>query len=366
MTMNIHSIIQYLDEKVPPMLQESYDNSGFLIGNKTNALTNVLITLDVTEQVVAEAVEKGCNLIVAHHPLIFKGLKKLTFQDEVSCTVASAIKNDIAIYAAHTNLDSVDFGVSKKLCEKIGLTDCQVLQPKTDLLRKLVTFVPSDYKDQVANAVFQAGAGHIGHYDECGYTSQGKGTFRAGAHTNPFVGKKHQRHTEPEDRFETIFPVFRQSHVVRALKESHPYEEVAFDIYPLDLPYEKVGLGMVGSLPQETETSEFLFSLKEKLQLKSLRHTPILKPTVKKVAVCGGTGSSLITIVKKHRADIFITADVKYHEFFEAGKEMVIADIGHYESEKYAKELLYQLIIEKFSNFAPALSEVVTNPVNYL
>ncbi len=364
--MFIKNITNFLDDKVPPMLQESYDNSGFLIGDKNQELTGALLCVDVTEAVVDEAIEKSCNLIVSHHPLIFKGLKRLTGQDDVARTVQKIIRNDLSVYAAHTNLDSVDFGVSNILAKKIGLSNLKIMDPKPGILKKLVVFCPSDYAEKVRKAIFEAGAGNIGDYDSCSFNLEGQGSFKAGDNSDPFVGEKGELHYEAEVRVETVFPEFLKGKVLNAMIAAHPYEEVAYDIYPLDNKFEQAGLGMIGALDKELDADEFLNDLKSRLDLKAIRHTNATGKKVKKVAVCGGAGSFLIGKAKSMGADIFVTADLKYHDFFAAEDDFILVDVGHYESEKYTKELLNQLIIEKFPTFAPTLSKVDANPVKYL
>lgn len=364
--MKIADVIHYLDSVIPPVLQESYDNSGFLTGNAGDTLKGILTSVDVTGQVVDEAIKKSCNLIVCHHPLIFKGLKRLTGDDHVARTVQKAVKNDIAIYAAHTNLDSVDFGVSHVLAKKAGLHHLKVLDPKPDLLKKLVVFCPADYAGKVRQAIFAAGAGNIGEYDSCSFNLKGQGSFKAGDSADPFVGNRGELHYESEVRVETIFPVFLKAAILKAMMEAHPYEEVAYDIYPLDNLYDKAGLGIVGELEAPLDAEQYLRGLKKDLALEMIRHTQAKGKTIRRVAVCGGAGSFLISKAKAAQADILITADLKYHDFFEADSGIILADIGHYESEKHTKELLNQIITEKFPNFAPSLSEVNTNPVNYL
>ncbi|MCF8231495.1 MAG: Nif3-like dinuclear metal center hexameric protein [Bacteroidales bacterium] len=364
--MKIKEVTSYLDQTVPLMLQESYDNSGLLLGDEAKDLKGMLLTVDVTEEVVSEAVRKNCNLIIAHHPIIFKGLKKITGQNHVERTVEAAIKNDIAVYAAHTNLDSVDFGVSKMLADKVGMQNQQVLEPKENLLKKLATFCPVDYAEKVRKAIFEAGAGKIGEYDSCSFNLEGRGSFKPGEGTDPFVGEKNQLHYEREERIETVYPLYLEDKVLKALFESHPYEEVAYDVYPLDNKFDKVGHGMIGELKEAYAAEKFLEKIKKELGIGCIRHSTSKDKQVKKVAVCGGSGSFLIDKAKKAGADMFITADMKYHEFFEADKDFILVDIGHHESEKYTKDLLNQLIIKKFPNFAPTLSEIDTNPINYL
>ncbi len=364
--MIINDIINYLQEIIPLDYQESYDNSGLQVGQGQKTLTGALICLDVTEEVIDEAIENGCNLIISHHPIIFGGLKKLTGQNYVARIVESAIKDDIAIYSAHTNLDSMDFGVSKKLADEIGLVNCSILSARKNILKKLVTFCPIEKVEAVRNALFEAGAGHIGNYSHCSFNAEGKGTFKAGENTNPYVGKQHEIHTEQEVKIETIFPVHKTRQIVNQLIKSHPYEEVAYDIYPLENVHKKIGLGMIGELETEMDAKSFLLYLKEKLNLNTIKHTHLLNKPIKKVALCGGSGSFLIKTAMAQQADIYITGDVKYHDFFDAEGKIVIADIGHYESEIFTKALLNELITKKFPNFAPVISRLNTNPIHYI
>ena len=361
----LKEITNYLESFAPLSLQESYDNAGLIVGNPDAEITSAIVTVDVTEDVVDEAVEKKAQLIVAHHPVVFAGLKKLTGKNYVERTVLKAIKNDVAIYAAHTNLDSVTGGVNTKICEKLGLKNCSVLQPLTGHLKKLVTFIPAEHANKVRSAVFEAGAGHIGNYDYCGYNLEGEGSFRGNEETNPFVGEKNKIHYEKELRFETIFPGHLQRKVIRALIDAHPYEEVAYDIYPLDNTFDKIGMGMVGTLPEPVSEKYFLSLLKSTFQTGIIKHTALKGTEVKKVAVSGGAGSFLLNKAIASGADFFVTGDFKYHQFFDAENKIVIADIGHYESEQFTKELFYELLTKKFPKFAVRFSEVNTNPVFY-
>ncbi len=361
----LKEIVSFLESFAPLILQESYDNAGLITGDINSEIESALITIDVTEAVVDEAIQKKAGLIVSHHPVIFSGLKKLTGKNYVERTIIKAIKNDIAMYASHTNLDSVEGGVNRKICEKLGLQQCRILQPSSQLLKKLVTFIPVEHLNQVREAVFSAGAGNIGNYDSCGFTVEGTGSFRGNEVSNPFVGKKGEIHSEKEVRFETIFPSFLQGKIIDALLQSHPYEEVAYDIYPLENKFEKAGMGMTGILPEPVPETEFLTRLKSIFNTGLIKHTALKGKPVKKAAVCGGSGSSLLNAAIDARADIFITGDFKYHQFFDAENKIVIADIGHFESEQFTKELFYELLIKKFPKFAVHLSEVNTNPVFY-
>lgn len=361
----LKDITNFLENLAPLSLQESYDNAGLITGDVNSEISTVLITLDVTEKVVDEAIQKKAELIVAHHPIIFSGLKKITGKNYVERILINAIKNDIAIYAAHTNLDSIDGGVNRKICDKLGLQNCKILQPAGEQLKKLVTFIPTENSDQVREAVFNAGAGHIGNYDSCGFVSEGLGSFRGNENSNPFVGKKGEIHAEKEVRFETIFPGFLQGRIIEALLKSHPYEEVAYDIYPLENKFEKVGMGMIGSLATPKSETEFLQKLKSTFNTGVIKHTALKDKPVEKVAVCGGSGSFLLNAAIAADADFFVSADFKYHQFFDAENKIVIADIGHFESEQFTKELFYELLMKKFPKFAVHLSEVGTNPVFY-
>ena len=364
--MKVKEVIEALEQIAPTYLQESYDNSGLLIGHADDEVHKVLITLDITEEVLQEAIREKCNLIISHHPVIFNGLKSITGKNATERIVEEAIKNNIAIYAIHTNLDNVDKGVNSIICDKIGLTNRKILAPKKELLRKLVTFCPVDHAEKVRQAIFNAGAGHIGNYDSCSFNTPGTGSFRSSDESNPFVGKIGKLHYENEIRIETIYPVYHENLILKALIEAHPYEEVAYDIYFLGNKFERVGAGMIGEIESERDEMDFLQNLKQTFGTGCVRHSKLLGKKIKKVAVCGGSGSFLIGNAKNAGADIFITGDVKYHDFFEADGKIVIADIGHFESEQFAKDLIYSILNKKFSNFAVLISELNTNSVNYL
>ena len=363
--LTIGEIAQYLESFAPLALQESYDNSGLQTGSHGDKVNAALITLDVTEEVVNEAIALGAGLIIAHHPVIFGGLKRLTGISSVERVILKAVRHNIAIYAAHTNLDSITGGVNTMIARKLGLIDQRILQPAKSVLRKLVTFVPVASLELVRNAIFEAGAGHIGNYDRVSFNSEGTGTFRGNEDTQPFAGEKGVFHTEPEFRVETIFPYWLESKIINALITAHPYEEVAYDIYPLENRFDKAGMGMVGQLPQPVDEKVFINSLKEIFNVPVIRHSPLLGKKIEKVAICGGSGSALLKEAMGTKAGVFITGDIKYHQFFDAENKIVIADVGHYESEQFTKELLIELLTKKFSTFALHLSEVKTNPVNY-
>jgi len=362
----IKDIVQYLATVAPPAYQEGYDNARLITGNPNNEVSGVLVSLDCVESIVDEAIEKKCNLIVAHHPIVFKGLKSLTGKDYVERTVIKAIKNDIAIFAIHTNLDNVVGGVNQKIGEKIGIKNPKILAPKKEILSKLVAFVPSENRSEVLEAIYKAGAGEIGNYSNCSFTSSGTGTFKPNETAKPHIGKNEELESVTEDRIEIMLPSYLERNVVGALKKAHPYEEVAYYMTKLENENQEVGSGMIGELDTPMEPFDFLKDLKDRMSLNCIRHTALIDRKIKKVAWCGGAGSFLLKMAMAQQADVFITGDFKYHEFFDADNKIIIADIGHYESEVFTKELLYDILSKKFTTFATNLSKTVTNPISYL
>jgi dinuclear metal center YbgI/SA1388 family protein len=363
--LKIKELLNYLEEVCPLNYQESYDNCGLITGDKERTITGALLCLDSTEEVLKEAVRLKCNLIIAHHPILFSPIKKITGKTYPERAIIYAIKHDLCIYAMHTNLDSIKTGVNHKIAQKLGLTNLSILAPKDNLLRKLVTFCPTGKADSVRTALFAAGAGNIGNYNECSFNVEGTGTFKAGENTHPHVGNKHEQHLEKEQRIETIYPSHLENKVIQALLKAHPYEEVAYDIYPLIMPHKGVGSGMLGEFEKAMDEKEFLSLLKRNMKLSCIRYTPFTGKKIKKVAICGGSGSFLLPDAIRAGADAFVTADFKYHQFFDAEGSILIADIGHYESEQFTPEILYALIKEKFTTFAARISKTNTNPVNY-
>jgi len=364
--MQIKELINYLESIAPLSYQEDYDNSGLIVGTHEQEISAALVSLDCTEEIIDEAIRKGCNMVISHHPIVFRGLKKFNGKTYVERAVIKAIKHDVALYAIHTNFDNVLNGVNAKLCQVIGLTNCSILSPKSNQLKKLVTYCPVAHAEELRTALFAAGAGNIGNYSECSFNSEGTGTFKPGENTNAFVGEKGKRHEEQETRIEVIYPAHFERQIMVALHLSHPYEEVAFEHFSLTNSFQNVGSGMIGSLSVETNEADFLRDVKDKLGAKVVRHTALRNKTVKRVAVCGGAGGFLLPHAISAGADVFITADYKYHEFFDADKKIVIADVGHFESEQFTQQLLSELITEKFPNFALHLTAQSTNPINYL
>lgn len=364
--MKIKDIISEIELYAPLSVQESYDNSGLLTGSAESEVNKALITLDVTEAVVDEAIKENCEIIIAHHPVIFKGLKKITGDNFVERVLIKAIKNDIAIYAVHTNLDGMINGVNAKLGEKLGLINLKILKPGNSNLKKVVVFCPESHAVNVRKVMFDAGAGHIGNYDSCSFNTVGEGTFKALEGTNPYVGEQGKLHFEKEVKIETVVPDYKLNRVISAMLSVHPYEEVAYDIYSLDNVHVQTGAGMIGELNEEVSLFEFLKNLKKVLNADVIKHNSINDKPVKTVAFCGGSGAFLIGDAAKAGADVFITADIKYHDFFEYMEKMTIVDAGHYETEQFTKELLYELLKEKFPTFAVQISKINTNPVKVL
>jgi dinuclear metal center YbgI/SA1388 family protein len=364
--MKIKDLIAIIEQYAPPSLQESYDNSGVQVGNVHQPVQGVLLCLDVTEEVVEEAIELECNLIIAHHPLLFKPLKSLTGASYIERVMIKACKQDLVIYAAHTNMDNAYKGVSYKVASNLGLQNIKVLRPQQHALLKLATFVPLTQAEIVRRALFNAGAGQIGAYDSCSYNITGEGTFRAGEDTNPFCGEIGELHTEQEIRIETILPVYKKNAVLRALFLTHPYEEPAFDLYPLENVWNQAGSGVIGELSVEEEEIIFLQRLRDLFHLDCIQHSPLRNRPVRNIAVCGGSGAFLIPDAIKNGADVFITGEAKYNDFYDVEKNLLLAVIGHYESEACTKEIFFEIITKKMPNFVVHFSNVNTNPINYL
>ena len=363
--MQIAEIISFLESLAHPSLQEHYDNAGLITGNADWECKGIICSLDSTEDVIKEAVEKNCNLVIAHHPIIFGGLKKINGKNYVEKTIIAAIKNEIAIYAIHTNLDNISDGVSGKMAKMLGLQNLSVLSTKENTLKKLFVFVPIKSSSEVRNAIFAAGGGQIGNYSECSFNSEGTGTFKAGRGSNPYVGDIGEQHQEKEIRIEVIFSSFLENKIITAMTAAHPYEEVAYDIMDLSNSHPGTGAGIIGELAESMNEKSFLEHLKTIFGLKVIRHTALRNKPIKKVALCGGAGSFLISKALRSSADIYITADIKYHEFFDANGRIVVADIGHYESEQFTIDLLQEILEQKFPTFAVLKTGVMTNPVYY-
>lgn len=371
--MIVQDVINHLETLAPLDYAEDFDNVGLLIGDKDAEVSGILVTLDTLEAVVDEAIAQNCNLIVSFHPIIFKGLKSLTGKTYVERTVLKAIKNDIAIYTIHTALDNALKGVNDIICNTLGLKNKRILIPQKGTIKKLTTYVPVDHATALRSQLFKAGAGNIGNYDNCSFNTEGKGTYRGNEHSNPTLGTKGELHEEQETQISVTFNKHIESQLLNTLFEQHPYEEVAFEITTLDNYDQTIGIGMVGELETSQSTMAFFEFVKNTMQVSCLRHSEIIKDSVKKIAVLGGSGSFAISAAKRAGADVLITADLKYHDFFSAENDIILADIGHYESEQFTKNFLVDYLSKKITNFAPAfkaskifLSKINTNPVKYL
>lgn len=364
--MKLNVLTNFLESLAPLNYQEDYDNSGLIVGHADQEISQALISLDCTEAIVDEAIANDCQLIISHHPIVFKGLKKFNGKTYVERVVEKAIKNSIAIYAIHTNLDHVAAGVNRRIADRLGLVNTRVLSPKNNLLKKLITFVPIAQAEAVRAALFTASAGNIGNYSEVSFNTDGTGTYKAGENANPFAGELGIQHQELEVRIETIYPANLENKILTALILAHPYEEVAYDLYPITNAYAEVGAGLIGELASPQEEIDFMYLIKDRMKAEVVRHTVFTGKKVRKVAVCGGSGSFLLKSAIAAGADIFVTADFKYHEFFDAEGKLVIADIGHFETEQFTQDLLAEIISKKFPNFAIRLTKINTNPVKYI
>lgn len=363
--MTIQEVIQSLEEIAPLHYAEDFDNVGLLVGNSQFQVSNVLVTLDTTEEVVQEAIEKECNLIVSFHPIIFSGLKKLTGKTYVERAVLKAIQNDIAIYAIHTALDNSQVGVNYQICQQLGLVNQRILLPKKEILHQLYVYVPEKNAEELRKALFEAGAGQVGKYDLCSFNLTGEGTFRPTEGSNPTIGEHFVTHTEKEVKIEVLVPAHVTDKVIDAMRKNHPYEEIAYGLIALENENQTVGMGMIAELPEEMDEHEFMDRVKDLMKTPVIRHSKLLNKKIKKVAVLGGSGVFATRSAIAQKADVFISADFKYHDFFAAENKIVLMDIGHFESEQFTKNLLTTYISKKFTNFVVFNSEINTNPVNY-
>ncbi len=363
--MTVAQIAAGLEELAPLPFAEDFDNVGLLVGDPQMEVTGVLVTLDTLEDVLVEAREKGCNLVVSFHPILFQGLKRITGATYVERVVARAIEQRVAIYSMHTALDNVREGVNRKLSEVLGLTQPRTLIPRKGIIKKLVTYVPEGARQALLEKLFEAGAGELGNYTHCSFSTPGEGSFLPGQQARPAIGEKGSLQLEPEQQLHLTFTAEREKAVLQALQANHPYEEVAYELSTLENAYQHLGMGMVGELEAPMEEKAFLQRLRERLHTPCIRHSRLTGNPVRRVAVLGGSGAFAIGAARAAGADMLVTADVKYHQFFQAEGRMVIADVGHYESEQFTKNLLVDYLTEKFPNFAIHLSETQTNPVNY-
>jgi dinuclear metal center YbgI/SA1388 family protein len=363
--MTIAEILEPFEQWAPPSLQEPYDNSGLILGDPKTKCTGVLLCLDVTEAIIDEAISLGYNLIISHHPLIFNGLKKIRTDHWADRTLVNAIRAGVAIYACHTNADNIFHGVNNRIADQLNLQNRRILSPKAGLLRKLVVFVPVEYEEKLRMALFDAGAGNVGNYAACSFSAKGMGTFMPEIGAQPFTGEIGKRHSAEESRLEVLFPNWLENKVLKAMRAAHPYEEIAYEIYPINNKHQEIGSGMIGTLPEPIHEKEWLDLVKTNFQAGVVRHTSFLGKKVSTVAVCGGSGSFLLSQAIGQKADVFLTADLKYHEFFEANQQILLTDIGHFESEQYTIDLFVDVLRQNFPTFAHLKTSNITNPIHY-
>ncbi|MDR2835314.1 MAG: Nif3-like dinuclear metal center hexameric protein [Bacteroidales bacterium] len=362
--MLIKEIIEELNNFAPLELQEDYDNSGLNVGNPENEISGILISLDITPEIINEAIENNCNLIISHHPLIFKGIKKITGKNDVEKSIIKAIKNDISIYCGHTNFDNHYLGVNNKIAEKLNLNNLQILDNKENIYRKISVYIPFESVEKVKNAMFETGAGKLGNYDCCSYDTIGLGSFRANEKSNPYIGEKNQIHFEKETKIEMIYPKYLENKIVSAMLSAHPYEEVAYNLINNEMKNKFSGAGIIGSFEEEITEIQLFEKLKSKFEISNIRHTKLLNKKIGKIAICGGSGAFLINNAIQAKVQAYITADLKYHDFFLAENKILLIDIGHYESEQFTKEIFFDIIHKKNVNFAVKISQKNTNPIN--
>ncbi len=364
--MKLQQIISILEQMAPTAYAEDFDNVGLLVGNANKDINGILVCHDALENVIEEAIDKKCNLVVCFHPILFSGLKKITGQSYVERAIIKAIKNDIAIYSVHTALDNHKNGVNKIMCDVLGIQNPKMLIEKENFIYKLVTYTPTENASQVRSALFEAGAGNIGNYDNCSFNSQGKGTYKGNDQSNPVIGEKHQLMNVEEEKVEVTFEKHLQKKILNALFENHPYEEVAYQIYKTENKHQNIGIGMIGDLKNEQDERDFLIFVKQKMEAGVIRHSELLGRKIKKIAVLGGSGAFSINAAIAKGADVLITSDLKYHDFFTAENKILLADIGHFESERFTKNYIIEYLTKKLPNFAVVLSNENTNPVKYL
>lgn len=364
--MKLKQVIPILEEMAPTAYAEDFDNVGLLVGNVEATISGILVCHDALDIVVEEAIEANCNLIVCFHPIVFSGIKKITGKNYVERAVIKAIKNDVAIYAVHTGLDNHYLGVNKILCDTLGLKRTKILIPKENFIYKLSTFVPTQAVSKVQRALFDAGAGALGNYFDCSFKTEGIGSFTGNEESNPVIGLKNDYTEVAEVKLEMTFEKHLKSKVLKSLFASHPYEEVAYEVKRLENSHQNIGLGMIGELENPMQERDFLMYVKSKVQTGGIRHSDFLNKKVSKVAVLGGSGSFAIAAAKAQGADVLVTADLKYHDFFQAEKHILLADVGHFESERYVKNYIYDYLTKKITTFAIILSGKNTNPVNYI
>ncbi|MBI4536287.1 MAG: Nif3-like dinuclear metal center hexameric protein [Ignavibacteriae bacterium] len=368
--MTVREIQDVIEHWAPREIAWGQDNVGLQIGNPASRLLGILIALDVTEKIITEARRHRANLIISHHPLLFKAPRSITPRNQVGRCIDALVKSGIALYSAHTNLDFAHGGTSWAIAEALGLTAVDFLYKPYKVQRKIVTFVPTDHVDRVAVAMAEAGAGRIGNYDNCSFRMLGTGTFKANERANPVVGSKNVLEKVAETRLEMVVDQWLVPGVLKALKQAHPYEEVAHDVYPTENESDAFGMGIIGMLVRPMTLKSLLALIKKKLGARALRCTGSLNHKVSRIAACGGSGSELLDEAVRARADAFITADVKYHTFHDANGRIALIDAGHYETEHLVVQTMAKKLAQEMRRMrihVPVFaSRTSTNPIVYV
>ena len=361
----LKTLLDNIEGWAPLALQEDYDNAGLILGNPQATVHKALVCLDITPEVVDEAIQLHADLVISHHPAIFKGIKRINPASRLGYMIKQSLCHDIAWYAMHTNLDNTLDGVNSYLAKQLGLQTPRPLIPLKGLYGKLQVYVPSSHAEQLRQALAEAGCGISPKYDHCSFSSQGEGRLRALENARPFVGEPGQLHVEPECKIECLYPVHKTRQVMAVLLASHPYEEPAFDLMPLENTAADKGSGIIGILETPCTETAFLDRLKTLTGVPCIRHSGFKGRQIRKVALCGGSGGSFIHAACGQGADVYITGDLKYHDFTDAETGTWLVDIGHHESEQFAKQLIFNHLTKNFPNFAVSISEQGMNPVSY-
>jgi len=363
--MTCGEIIKILETWAPREISLERDNPGLQVGSGKNIVKNILLSLELTMDVINESIAKECNLIITHHPLIFHPVKSLDFQrDKNSMLIEKLIKNDLTLFSAHTNLDFTKNGVSFELAKMLGLKGIDFLVNLSANQYKISVFVPGDHVEEVADAIFNAGGGIIGEYSRCSFRTGGTGTFFGSNKTTPFLGEKGKQEQVSEIKLEAIADSWKLGGIISAVINAHPYEEPAYDIYPLKNKNINYGMGAVGELDKQLGREEFLKYVSEKLKAKCLKYTSGKSESIKKIAVCGGAGTELLKEAVQSGADAFVTADVKYHTFHDAQGKILLVDAGHYETEIHVlNQIEKELSTAAENNFKIFKYSGSTNPV---
>lgn len=373
MTILVKNIESTLSQLAPAMLKMDYDNVGLQVGDSSSKVKKILVSLNITSEVAEEAVKKKCDLIVSHHPLIFRPLKNIRAGEGNSDIIIKLVRNNISYIACHTNFDSVKQGVSFLLAEKIGLKNPKVLVTSKEIRKssyienyKLTVYVPKTHLFLLKKALAEAGAATIGEYDFCYFEQEGTGSFRPGIKATPHIGEKEKLSEITEIKLETIVPVRTVSSVIKALLQTHPYEEPAYDLYKLENDFQNYGLGAIGDLEKEVSMNEFLKIVTNKLKIDNVRFSrPENSKRIKRVAVMGGSGGDMWRKALSQGADAYLTAECDHHTFLDAKGKLFIVEATHQATEQFAVQGLTNYIKSKYANLEVVTSQEDCDPILY-